>query len=75
MAMSGAMRQFALENPANFDPRAFILAAMDELEALVHDRFERFGTAGQAHKIKPITLADMAARYAARTLEPSVAAA
>lgn len=75
MAMSGAMRRFALDNPTTFDPRAFILAAMDELETLVRDRFERFGTAGQAHKIKPISLADMAARYAEHRLTPSMAAA
>lgn len=75
MAMSGAMRRFAQENPQAFDPRAFILAAMDELEALVRDRFERFGTAGQGRKIKPITLADMARRYAEGALEPRVAAA
>jgi fructose-bisphosphate aldolase class II len=75
MAMSGAMRRFAQENPKAFDPRAFILAAMDELETLVRDRFERFGTAGQGHKIKPISLADMARRYAEDALDPRVVAA
>ncbi|MCK0142545.1 class II fructose-bisphosphate aldolase [Aliiroseovarius sp. F20344] len=75
MAMSGAMRRFAIENPQAFDPRAFILAAMAELETLVRDRFERFGTAGQAHKIEPISVADMAKRYAEGVLDPRVAAA
>lgn len=75
MAMSGAMRKFAQDNPQAFDPRAFILAAMDELETLVRDRFERFGTAGQGQKIKPISLADMARRYAEGALDPRVAAA
>lgn len=75
MAMSGAMRRFAIENPQAFDPRAFILAAMAELETLVRDRFERFGAAGQAHKIKPISVADMAKRYAEGVLDPRVAAA
>ncbi|MEP1209048.1 MAG: class II fructose-bisphosphate aldolase [Rhizobiaceae bacterium] len=75
MAMSGAMRRFAQETPQAFDPRAFILAAMEELETLVRDRFERFGTTGHAHKIKPITLADMAQRYAEGALDPRVAAA
>lgn len=75
MAMSGAMRKFANDNPQVFDPRAFILAAMSELETLVRDRFERFGTAGQAHKIKPISLADMAKRYAGGGLDPRVVAA
>ena len=75
MAMSGAMRRFAQENPQAFDPRAFIMAAMEELETLVRDRFERFGTAGNARKIKPITLADMAKRYSEGVLDPRVAAA
>ena len=75
MAMSGAMRRFAIENPQAFDPRAFSLAAMAELETLVRDRFERFGTAGQAHKIKPISVANMAKRYAEGVLDPRVAAA
>lgn len=75
MAMSGAMRRFAQENPQAFDPRAFILAAMEELETLVRDRFERFGTAGHAHKIKPVTLAGMAQRYAKGALDLRVAAA
>lgn len=75
MAMSGAMRKFANDNPQVFDPRAFILAAMSELETLVRDRFERFSTAGQAHKIKPISLADMAKRYAGGGLDPRVVAA
>jgi len=75
MAMSGAMRRFAIENPQAFDPRAFILAAMADLETLVRDRFERFGAAGQARKIKPISVADMAKRYAEGVLDPRVAAA
>lgn len=70
MAMSGAMRRFARENRANFDPRAFILAGMDELETLVRDRFERFGTAGHGRRIKPIPFADMARRYAEGSLDP-----
>jgi fructose-bisphosphate aldolase class II len=72
MAMSGAMRRFGQENPQAFDPRAFILAAMEELETLVRDRFERFGSAGNAHKIRPITLAEMSQRYAEGVLDPRV---
>jgi len=72
MAMSGSMRRFAKENPQSFDPRAFIRAAMDELEILVRDRFERFGTAGHGRKIKSIPVAQMAQRYADGTLDPVV---
>lgn len=72
MAMSGAMRRFVQENPQVFDPRAFILSAMDELEILVRDRFERFGTAGHGSRMKPVTLAQMAQRYSEGTLDPRI---
>ncbi|WP_029065937.1 class II fructose-bisphosphate aldolase [Labrenzia sp. DG1229] len=75
MAMSGAMRRFARENSKNFDPRAFIQAGMAELEALVRDRFERFGAAGHGRKIQPISLPDMARRYADGALDPRRVAA
>ena len=48
---------------------------MAELEALCRDRFDRFGTAGNAGKIKPISLDAMAKRYASGALDPKTAAA
>ncbi len=70
MAMTGIFRKIATQKPSEFDPRKFLVPAMDELEKLCRDRFERFGTAGQAHKIKPIAMDDMARRYAAGSLDP-----
>ncbi|WP_238366061.1 class II fructose-bisphosphate aldolase [Mesobacterium pallidum] len=75
MAMTGQFRKVAVEKPAEFDPRKFLIPAMEELEALCRDRFERFGTAGQAGKITPISMDTMAARYAAGALDPQPAAA
>ena len=63
MAISGQMRKVARDKPREFDPRKFTLAAMDEVEKLCRDRYEAFGTAGQAGKIRPIPLDDMARRY------------
>lgn len=63
MAMSGRFRELAVKNPQEFDPRKFLIAAMDELETLCTDRFERFGSAGHGSKIDPISLDDMATRY------------
>jgi fructose-bisphosphate aldolase class II len=68
MAMTGQFRKLATEKPREFDPRKFMIPAMDELEKLCRDRFERFGTAGKASKIKPLPLDDMAERYAGGTL-------
>lgn len=70
MAMSSAFRKVATEKATEFDPRKFLVPAMDEMEALCLDRFERFGTAGNASKIKTIDLDDMARRYADGSLDP-----
>jgi fructose-bisphosphate aldolase class II len=74
MAMTGQFRKVATERAAEFDPRKFMIPAMDELERLCRDRFERFGTAGQSHKIKPVSMDDMAKLYAKGALDPKVAA-
>ncbi|MDP0925968.1 class II fructose-bisphosphate aldolase [Paracoccus onubensis] len=75
MAMTGQFRKIASEKPTEFDPRKFLIPAMDELESLCRDRFERFGTAGQASGIKPIPMDEMARRYASGALAPRIAAA
>ena len=48
MAMTGQFRRIATENPGEFDPRKFLKPAMDAMRDLCRDRFERFGTAGNA---------------------------
>ncbi|WP_323785715.1 class II fructose-bisphosphate aldolase [Thalassovita sp.] len=73
MAMTGQFRKIAQEKPSEFDPRKFLIPAMDALEDLCRDRFERFGTAGHAASIKPIPLDDMARRYADGSLSPQTA--
>ena len=40
------------ENRGEFDPRKFLKPAMDALRELCRERFEQFGTAGHASKIK-----------------------
>ncbi len=74
MAMTGQFRKLAKDKPAEFDPRKFMIPAMAELEALCRDRFERFGTAGQAGKIKPMSMDEMAVRYASGLLDPATTA-
>ncbi len=73
MAMTGQFRKIAQEKPSEFDPRKFMIPAMDALEELCRDRFERFATAGHAASIKPIPLDDMARRYADGSLSPQTA--
>lgn len=63
MAMTGQFRKIAQKNPREFDPRKFLKPAMDAMRDLCRDRFEAFGTAGNASKIKVIAQDDMATRY------------
>ncbi len=72
LAMAGAFRKVAVQNRSEFDPRKFLKPAMDEMRNLCRERFEQFGTAGHAAKIKVIPLADMARRYRAGLLDPRI---
>lgn len=75
MAITGQFRKVAAENKAEFDPRAFLKPSIAAMSKLCADRLEAFGTAGNASKIRPIPLAEMAARYASGSLDPKVTAA
>ena len=65
----------SMENPAEFDPHKFLKPAMDAMRDLCRDRFERFGTAGNAGRIKVVAMDAMARRYAAGKLDPQIATA
>ena len=75
MAMTGQFRKIAKENPAEFDPRKFLKPAMDAMRDLCRDRFEAFGAAGNASRIKVVAMDEMAKRYAAGKLDPQIAPA
>ena len=75
MAMTGQFRKLAQESPQAFDPRKFLQPAIDAMEALCRDRFERFGTAGNASKIRTIPMDEMAENYASGALDPQIAQA
>jgi fructose-bisphosphate aldolase class II len=63
LASTGAVRKFLAENPTNFDPRKFLRAATDAMRGICVDRFNAFGSSGNASKIKPISMDDMADKY------------
>jgi fructose-bisphosphate aldolase class II len=63
LAMTAAMRRTMAEDPSAFDPRAFLKAARAATADLCRTRYEEFGSAGWASKIKPIPLEKMAATY------------
>lgn len=63
LAMTGAMRQVLAEQRSEFDPRKALVAAKNAARGIVQARFEAFGCAGMASRIKPVSLDDMAKRY------------
>ena len=63
LASTGAIRQFLSEYPAEFDPRKYLAASLQAMKSIVVERYEAFGTAGQASKIQPMSLEAMADRY------------
>ena len=65
LAMSGAMRRLMVTDRKEFDPRKFFKAARDAARDICRERFEAFGCAGQASRIKPLALDALARRYAA----------
>ncbi|MFA5940328.1 MAG: class II fructose-bisphosphate aldolase [Sinimarinibacterium sp.] len=72
LAMTGAMRKAMATRRDEFDPRAFLKAATAAARDLCRARFEAFGSAGQAAKIHPVALDQLAARYAKGELRPSI---
>ena len=70
MAMTGAIRKVFAENPGEFDPRKYLKPAMEAMRGVCRQRFEEFGAAGWADKIKPLPQSTMAKRYAAGELTP-----
>jgi fructose-bisphosphate aldolase class II len=63
LSMTGAMRRLMGQKPEEFDPRKFLAAAVVAARDLCQARFEAFGSAGQADKIKPVPLEAMAVSY------------
>ncbi|CAM4268137.1 class II fructose-bisphosphate aldolase [Acinetobacter pragensis] len=63
LASTGAMRRMMAEKPSEFDPRKFFAQTVEAMKQICVDRYEAFGTAGNADKIRPISLEKMVERY------------
>ncbi|HEY1856176.1 hypothetical protein [Acidocella sp.] len=75
LAMTAGIRHVMGKDKAEFDPRKFLQAALDEARTVCRTRFEAFGTAGQASRIRALDLGldAMAQRYAKGELRQVVA--
>jgi fructose-bisphosphate aldolase, class II len=63
---------FMNQNKSKFDPREYLKPARDAAKAICKARYEQFGCAGQASRIKAIELSRIAARYASGDLKQVV---
>ncbi len=57
---------------AKFDPRDFLKPAREAAKQICKQRYLEFGCEGQAGKIKPLTLSEVAARHASGDLRQTV---
>lgn len=70
LAATAAFRKVADTDRTEFDPRKFLKPAMEAMRKVCRERFEAFGTAGNASKIKVIPMSEMAKRYVSGSLDP-----
>ena len=68
LASTGATRRFLAQNPSEFDPRKFLAETTKAMSEICIARYEAFNTAGNASKIKPISLDSMFDLYQAGKL-------
>jgi fructose-bisphosphate aldolase class II len=72
LASTGAIRRFLAKNKAEFDPRKYLAETIKAMKSICVERYEAFGTAGQASNIKPLSLEAMTKRYDSGELNPRV---
>ncbi|MFN3713592.1 MAG: class II fructose-bisphosphate aldolase [Alcanivoracaceae bacterium] len=72
LASTGAIRRFLAQNKTEFDPRKYLAVATKAMKEICLARYEAFGTAGQASKIKVLSLDAMTGRYSKGELDPRV---
>lgn len=72
LASTGAVRRYLAENPAAFDPRSYLKETITAMKDIAVARYEAFGTAGNASKIKAVGLDAMTLRYDSGELDPKI---
>lgn len=72
LAATGAIRRYLALNKAEFDPRKYNQEAKKAMIEICIQRYEAFGTAGHANKIKPLSLEKMSDLYKQGSLDPKI---
>lgn len=72
LASTGSIRRFLANNKSEFDPRKYLTESIKAMKDICIERYEAFGTAGNADKIAPLSLENMYQRYLTGELDPKV---
>jgi len=64
LAITAAVREALAAKPEEFDPRHFLKPSIKYMQKVCAERYQAFGAAGHASKIKPVSLNDFATKYA-----------
>jgi fructose-bisphosphate aldolase class II len=64
LAITAAVREALAKDTKEFDPRHFLKPSIVYMKKVCSDRYQQFWTAGNASKIKQVSLDDFAAKYA-----------
>ncbi len=72
LAITAAVREALAQNTKEFDPRHFLKPSIQYMQKVCSDRYQSFGTAGNASKIKQVSLDDFAAKYAKGELSATI---
>ena len=72
LAITAAIREAAAKDPSNFDPRHFMKPSIKYMKQVCAKRYDAFGTAGNASKIKQQSLDFYALKYSKGELDAKV---
>lgn len=64
LAITAAVREALAKDPKEFDPRHFLKPSIKYMQKVCAERYQAFGTAGNASSIKQMSLEEYAAKYA-----------
>jgi fructose-bisphosphate aldolase class II len=73
LAITAAIREAAMKDASNFDPRHFMKPSITYMQQVCRERYEQFWCAGHGSKIKQISLDDFAKKYASGELTAKAA--
>jgi len=73
LAITAAIREAAAKDPSNFDPRHFMKPSIKYMTEVCAERYQAFGTAGNASKINQQPIEVYAVKYAKGELDAKTA--